>query len=220
LTGRQALGRLVTGTVIIAQGLRAGEWRETLARCVIAAVVAAIGYSAVALHPWLAPVAALLWVGAANAAAPPEAEEDSEEDSEGDEDGEEEQETLDPDVFLELLHDLSRGGNVHLSVVRAQLAEEVPGVDWHGPAVTALCEAAGVRVRKGVRVPGATPAVTTGVHHADLPPLSPTSGRGPVGVVVAGQHVNNNTNTPITERIGEGGLIVKTGPSTRQAVHR
>jgi len=212
VTGRQALGRLATGTAVIARGLRAGEWRETLARLVIAAVVATLGYSAVALHPWLAPVAALLWAGAANAAAPPEPEEDSE-------DGDEE-ETLDPEVFLELLHDLSRGGNVHLSAVRAQLAEEVPGVDWHGPAVAALCEAAGVRVRRGVRVPGATPAVTTGIHHADLPPLPhPTSGT-PVGVVVAGQRDNNNTNTLITERIGEGGLIIKNGPSTRQGVRR
>lgn len=120
--------------------------------------------------------------------------------------------------FLELLHDLSAGRNLHLSEVRAQLAEEVPGVDWHGPATRALCDAAGVRVRDGVRVPGATPAVTTGIHRDDLPPLPSPTESGPVDVVAAGQrdNTNTNTNTPTVQEIGQGGLIVTHGPSTRQ----
>lgn len=121
-----------------------------------------------------------------------------------------------PAVFLELLHDLARGANLHLVTVRDQLQQET-GRPWSGPQARALCDAAGVRVRDGVRVPGARPAVTTGIHRDDLPPLpSPTSGVGG-GVVGAGQDANNNTNNGLTvEELGQAGVIVKHGPSTRQ----
>lgn len=107
----------------------------------------------------------------------------------------EEDEEITPAAFLELVHDVARGGNVHLSAIREQLAEEHPGTDWHGPATRALCDAAGIRVRDGVRVPGAQPAVTTGIHKADLPPLPQPLSEGAVDDVDAGQYDNNNTNT-------------------------
>jgi hypothetical protein len=127
---------------------------------------------------------------------------------------------LTAEAFAELLHDLAAGGNVHLNRVREQLAEET-GRPWSGPDVRALCDAAGIRVRDGVRVPGATPAVTTGIHRDDLPPLPQSSSSTPVAVVGAGQHANNNTNTPQVEEIGGGAaVIVKTGPSNRQEARR
>ncbi|MFC4034559.1 hypothetical protein ACFO3J_24225 [Streptomyces polygonati] len=107
-----------------------------------------------------------------------------------------EEEGIDVDTFLELVHDVAQGGNVHLSAIRAQLAEEFPGTDWHGPATTALCEAAGIPLRKGVRVAGANPPVTTGIHWADLPPLPQLLSEGAVDDVAAGHGDNNNTNTP------------------------
>lgn len=134
---------------------------------------------------------------------------------------EEDTAVMDPETFLELLHDLADGGNLHLSRVREQLAEEVPGVDWHGPATVALCDAAGVPVRRGVRVPGASPAVTTGIHRADLPPLPRSLSEGAGGAVVAGHTDNNNSNTPTRTEVGGGAAwINKTGPDIRQAVRK
>jgi hypothetical protein len=126
---------------------------------------------------------------------------------------------LDPRAFLELLHDLAQGGNVHLVTVREQLAEETER-PWSAREVSALCHAAGITT-KTVRVPGARPAVTTGIHRDDLPPLpSPASG-APVGVVAAGQSGNNNSNNTVTvEEIGQAGVVVKTGPSIRQEARR
>lgn len=124
-----------------------------------------------------------------------------------------------PAEFLELLHDLSGGGNLHLSRVREQLSEETER-DWTAQDVTALCRAAGVPTRPGVRVPGAQPAVTTGIHRDDIPPL-PRGGSGtPVGVVGAGQHPNNNTNTPTVEEIGGGAAVIVKGASIRQEARR
>lgn len=125
-----------------------------------------------------------------------------------------------PGVFLELLHDLAQGSNLHLIRVREQLQEET-GRPWSGPQARALCDAAGVRVRDGVRVPGARPAVTTGIHRDDLPPLpSPASGSGS-GVVGAGQAANNNTNkAPTVTEVGQAAMIVHTGPSIHQEAHR
>lgn len=119
-----------------------------------------------------------------------------------------------PGEFLELLHDLSAGRNLHLSAVREQLVEET-GRDWNAQDVTALCRAAGVPTRPGVRVPGADPVVTTGIHRADLPPLPHPSSGAPVGVVGPGQDANNNTNATV-EEIGQAGLLIKHGPSIRQ----
>jgi hypothetical protein len=122
--------------------------------------------------------------------------------------------SMDPGEFLELVHDVSAGGNVHLVEIRRQLALETDR-EWSGPQVRALCDAAGIPVRDGVRVRGAKPAVTTGIHRDDLPPLPRPSSEGAVGVVGAGQESNNNTNIT-TEAIGQAGLLIKHGPSIRQ----
>jgi hypothetical protein len=127
---------------------------------------------------------------------------------------EEDTDGLTPGEFLGLLHDLSAGRNLHLSTVRQQLVEET-GRDWTAQDVTALCRAAGVPTRPGVRVPGADPVVTTGIHRLDLPPLPHPTSETPVGVVGAGHDANNNTNNT-TEPNGQAGLLIKHGPSIRQ----
>lgn len=123
-----------------------------------------------------------------------------------------------PTELLELLHDLAGGGNLHLSAVREQLIEET-GRDWTAQDVTALCRAADVPTRPGVRVPGAVPPVTTGIHRDDLPPLPRPTSDAPVGVVGAGHGDNNNTNMTV-EEVGQAGLIVKHGPPIRQEARR
>jgi hypothetical protein len=217
MTAQQRLSRITTGTAIILRGIAwAGEWSETLARWFLAALVGSIAACAVALHLMLAPVVLLAWCGAALTAAGPAAEDDGQEDGEPEDDGP----PLDDAAFVELVHDVARGGNVHLNAIRLRLAEELPAYEWTAPDVTALCETAGIPTRKGVRVPGAQPPVTTGIHHTDLPPLpSPTSDQTPVGVVGAGQHSNNNTNATV-ESIGEGAAMIVKGPSIRQGVRR
>jgi hypothetical protein len=229
ITARQALRQLARGTTAILRGLVwAGEWRETLARWTIAAVAASLALSGAALHPWLWPILAALWIAAASAAAGPLADEPADEADDEDEDGQDDDPDdepepdglIDADAFTELVRDVADGRNVHLATIRAQLALET-GREWSAAAVTALCDTAGIPVRKGVRVPGAQPAVTTGIHHTDLPaPHSPASAHPPVGVVPAGQHSNNNTNTPTVEKVGEGAAIIKRGPSIRQEARR
>lgn len=116
---------------------------------------------------------------------------------------------LDPAEFLELIHDVADGGNVHLTAIGEQLFAET-GRSWD---VLALCRAAGIPT-KPVRVAGADPAVTTGVHRYDLPPLPRPSSGPSVDVVSAGQADNNNTTT--VTPIGQAAVIVKHGPSIRQ----
>jgi hypothetical protein len=119
---------------------------------------------------------------------------------------------LDPAAFLELVHDVAGGGNVHLTAIGDQLSAET-GRCWD---VLALCRAAGIPT-KPVRVAGADPAVTTGIHRYDLPPLPRSSREGAVVDVSAGQDDNNNTT--VTE-VGQAAVIVKHGPSIRQGVRR
>jgi hypothetical protein len=216
VTGQQAAARLAKGTGVILRGLAtAGEWQETLARWFLAALVGSLAACGAALHPWLAPILLLAWLGAANAAAGP-VDEDEQDDGESVDD---EDEPIDSAAFVELVHDVADGRNVHLVEIRRQLALETER-EWTAADVAALCEAAGIRTRKGVRVAGATPAVTTGIHHTDLPPLpSPASGSTRVDVVSAGQHSNNNTNTT-TVPIGVGGMSVRLGSAATQGVRR
>lgn len=129
------------------------------------------------------------------------------------------QPALDPGAFLELVHDVARGANVHLVAIREQLAHETER-PWTPAEVRALCAAASIPVRDGVRVPGARPAVTTGIHRDDLPPLPQPLSGAPGADVVAGHDANNNTNIT-TELIGEGaGMINRHGPSIRQEARR
>lgn len=118
--------------------------------------------------------------------------------------------------FIELVHDVARGGNVHLTAIKAQLVEET-GRDWD---VLALCREAGITT-KAVRVPGADPVVTTGIHKRDLPPLPPSSSGTPDGVVAAGQPANNNSNNARIREIGGGAaVVIHTGPSNHQEARR
>lgn len=214
ITARQALRQLAAGTGVILRGLAwAGEWRETLARWILAAIAGAFTLSGAVLHPWLWLVLAALGVTAAFAAAPelePEDGEEDEDDEPGPDDADDEEQLLDADLLADTIHAVARGGNVHLTAIRAQLREETGRV-WD---VLAACRAHGIRTRP-VRVPGADPAVTTGIHRTDLPPL-PRAESTPVGVVSAGHPDNNNTNNTTVEPIGEGGRLIKHGPARRQ----
>lgn len=219
-------GRIAAGSVVLLRGLPkiiwAGEWRETIARWVLFGITSSIAVTAMALHWWLIPVAVVLWCAVAAGAAPEPNEDDEpvpeDEPEDDDEPLPDDELPIDLDVFLELLHDVAGGGNVHLNAIRERLAEELPEYEWTGPIVTALCAEVGATV-KNVRVAGAQPPVTTGVHRTHLPPLPQPLSGAPVDVVSAGHDSNNNTNTT-TEHIGQGGLIVKHGPSTRQGVNR
>ncbi|MFI0897080.1 hypothetical protein [Streptomyces sp. NPDC020983] len=154
-------------------------------------------------------------------AGAPEAEADEDQDDADDEpteDGSEpdDEQLLDAEDFAELLHHVAAGGNVHLTAIGAQLAAET-GRQWD---VLALCRAAGIPTR-AVRVPGADPAVTTGIHRRDLPPLPQPLPGAPVGVVAAGQHGNNNSdNTPTKTPIGQGAWTTTHGPAIRQEARR
>jgi hypothetical protein len=215
MTGQQAVNRLATGTGVILRGLAwAGEWQETLGRWILAAIAGSLALTGAALHPWLWPVLALLWMGGANAAAGPDREEDDEQQEQGDAEIDQgATESLDSDILIEVVHDVARGNNVHLAAIRARLLEETHR-DWD------VLRAAGIPT-KPVRVAGADPAVTTGIHRTDLPPLSPAHGATHGDVVSAGHHDNNNSNnTPTVEQIGQAGLIVKHAPSIRQEARR
>jgi hypothetical protein len=141
-----------------------------------------------------------LWLGAAMAASYRDQRDAAETDKE-----------FNQAAFIELLHDVAAGGNVHLTAVRAQLLKET-GKDWD---VLALCRAAGITT-KAVRVTGADPAVTTGIHRTDLPPLPRGSSGTPEGVLTS----NNNSNNATAEEVSEGVVIVHTGPSIRQEARR
>lgn len=116
-------------------------------------------------------------------------------------------------AFLELVHDVAAGGNVHLSAIAEQLRAET----GRQQDVLALCRQHGIPTRP-VRVKGADPAVTTGVHRHDLPPLPRPLSEGVGGVVSAGEADNNNTDIT-KEPIGVAGTRVKHG-SIRQEAHR
>lgn len=208
MSARRIGQRIAAGSGVLLRGLPkivwAGEWQETIARWFLFGTTSAIAVTAMALHWWLIPVAVVGWCALAAAAAESVPEEEGDEPDEDlgeeaeDEDEPDDEPLLDEDAFRELLQDVAQGQNVHLSAVRAQLLEET-GREWSGPQARALCEQAGIRVRDGVRVPGAQPPVTTGVHRDDLPLLPSPLGTPPVEVVSAGQHSNNNSNTPAVD---------------------
>jgi hypothetical protein len=224
ITARQALHQLTAGTRVILRGLAwAGEWRETLARWILAAIAGSVALTGAALHPWLWPIFGIGWMAAAFAAAPELEPEDGEEDEglddepgpddEDDADGDEQ--LLDADLLADTIHAVANGGNVHLTAVRDRLHAET-GQHWD---VLAACRAHGIPT-KPVRVAGADPAVTTGIHRTDLPPL-PQPLSTPGGVVSAGHPDNNNTNNGITvQEIGEPGRLIKHGPTASQEARR
>lgn len=220
ITARQALRQLTAGTLMIVKGiLWAGEWRETLARWILTAIAGSLALSGAILHPWLWPVLVIGWMSAAAKAAPELGDDvdDDQDDEPGPDDADEDndEQLLDTDLLADVIHAVARGGNVHLTSIGKRLHAET-GQHWD---VLTACRAAGIRTRP-VRVAEADPPVTTGIHRTDLPPL-PRFGSPPEGVVSAGHPDNNtNNNTLSIEEIGEGGRLIKHGPTDRQEARR
>ncbi|MGW6459101.1 hypothetical protein ACWF94_24795 [Streptomyces sp. NPDC055078] len=109
------------------------------------------------------------------------------------------------DEVAALLHSLlGETGGVHLKT----LAEHLPAGPWKTAQVRALLGRHGIRVRAGVRAPGADGR--EGVHRADVPPHpSPSAGAAPVAVVVPGQSNNNNADDAPTVERREGMSIIR-----------
>ena len=101
-------------------------------------------------------------------------------------------ETLTRDDVAPILHSLLQDtGGVHLRTLAGALPQRPRGAHWKTGDARALLARLEVRVRAGVRVPGA--GGREGVHRDDLPPLPcPTSETAPEAVVVPGQNNNNN----------------------------
>lgn len=181
-----------------------GEWREAVARWVIATIAVAVATTAVVLHPWLR------WALAAGAlalalAAAHRRHSDQNNDQEPDEDDEEEPPAPDPADMADIVRELGTDTGVLLTALRDQLQAEYDGHGWTTKDVRALLAEAGVRVREGVRVTGAGNG--PGVHRDDVPPPLP---QPPVGVVAAGQDTNTNTNNVTVTRHAEGAHITVT----------
>ncbi|MEU6342203.1 hypothetical protein ABZ883_14825 [Streptomyces sp. NPDC046977] len=184
--------------------LRAGEWRETAARWVVAIIVGSLLISAVYQYPLAWWVLAAAFVLAARAAGKPEETEEEQEETLA------EVEPLTPEGVLEVVWDVvgdQRGALLTL------LAAELGAADTK--AARELLAEAGIPVRAGVRTPAGN---GPGVHRLDLP--SPDSGRAPVGVVAAGEAPNANANNTSVEEVADGVRIVKHGPSRRQEAVR
>lgn len=185
-----------------------GEWREALARWVIAALAFAVAGTALALHPWINWV---LWPGGlllAVALRHGRTEQDEEL-----EDEDEELPAPDPADMADIVRELGTGTGVLLTGLRDQLLEEYPGQGWTTKRVRPLLAEAGVRVREGVRVSGVGNG--PGVHRDDVPPPLPAATPPPpVGVVAAGQDANTNTNNVTVTRHAEGAQITVTPART------
>lgn len=214
--------RLAVGSgMILRQGpaaLWAGEWRETAARWFVVALAAALGATAVTLHPWLWAAAAGVWVVAALAMSHTPTDEDAVED-EGDELPE-----VDEDDLLDILWDLlGDGRGVHLRAVAEQLTEEYPERDWTIADVHLLLAASEIETRHAVRMRHAPKgkAVAVGVNVDDLPPRpSPALQEGGVAGVDEQVSGATATATPVVEEIGEGGRLVKSPVDRTQTVRR
>lgn len=196
------------GTPEARRGLAAwlwpGEWREAVARWVIAALAAAVAVTALVLHPWLNAVLlpGAFLVGAA-------LRRNREQLPAEDEEEEEELPVPDPADVADIVRELGTGTGVLLTGLRDQLLEEYPGQGWTTKRLRPLLAEAGVRVREGVRVTGVGNG--PGVHRDDVPPPLPSPAPSPpVGVVAAGQDANANTNNAKVVRHADGALITVT----------
>lgn len=214
--------RLAAGSgMILRQGpaaLWAGEWRETLARWFMVALVAAVGATAVTLHPWLWLGVNAVWVAVAFAMTHTPTD---------DEEAEESDELPDVDEvdLLDILWDLlGDGRGVHLRAVAEQLTEEYPEHDWTIADVHVLLAAAEIETTHSVRMRHAPKgkAVAVGVRLDDLPPRpSPASREGGVAGVDGQVWGATATATPTVEETGEGAmLIVRDGTDRTQTVPR
>ncbi|WP_432247696.1 hypothetical protein ACRAR1_07045 [Streptomyces sanyensis] len=116
---------------------------------------------------------------------------------------------VDLDTLTRHLHALLQPeGGVHLQALGKALGQTAGKPPVPTKDVRALCARHGVRVRAGVRVPGA--GGREGIHRDDIPPLpTPTTGTPLEGVVVPGQSNNNNGNNTPTGPPGEGHTITQ-----------
>lgn len=132
-------------------------------------------------QPLILPAAACAWCWAAWRAGRPDAIEQPAPTVEPDEQGPAQE---DEERFLALLHQLlpKPGSRAHV----AQVAEAWTGNEKDTAPVREMCAALGVEISRGVRVPGA--GVSTGIHHAALPPLPDPLSGPTVAVVSAGQN--------------------------------
>lgn len=216
--------RLAAGSSMLLRqaptALWAGEWRETISRWFVLALVVAIGTTAVALHPWLwlgvalAPTLAALAVGGTL----------TDEDQDDEDDGEKLPD-VDEDDLLDILWDLvADGRGVHLRAVAERLTLDYPERDWTIADVHALLAASEIETQHSVRMRHAPKgkAVAVGVRVSDLPPRpSPALREGDVAGVDGQLSGATATATPGREVLGEGvGLIVKSSVSQTQAVPR
>ncbi|MEV6471587.1 hypothetical protein [Streptomyces sp. NPDC051657] len=196
-------------TNALAAWLWPGEWREALARWVIATIALTVATTALVIHPWLRwtlGAAALTLALAAAHRHRTGHDADQEPDDEN-----EEQPAPEPADMADIVRELGTGTGVLLTRLSDQLQEEYPGHTWTTKHVRALLEDAGVRVREGVRVTGAGNG--PGVHRDDIPaPLSPAPSHPPVGVVGPGQNANTNTNNVRVTRDPSGAQITVTPP--------
>lgn len=183
-----------------------GEWREAVARWVIATIALAVAATALVLHPWLRWVLAAGALALALAAAHRRRADHTTAQLPDEED---ELPAPDPADMADIVRELGTGTGVLLTTLRDQLLEEYPGQGWTTKRVRPLLAEAGIRVRDGVRVPGV--GNDRGVHRDDVPPPLPsTTPPPPVGVVAAGQDANANTNNVTVTRHAEGAQITVT----------
>lgn len=162
-------------------------------------------------YPLAIPAATAVGLGAAWWAGRPQAAEEAEEDGE-EQPIEEGVPAVEPAVFLgHVRAAIGPGKGVHLKALADHLTQAT-GDPWSPALARAACEAAGLPVQRGVRMPGRTPS--TGVRLDALPaPLPTPSVAPPPGVVPAGQDaatgVATATATPVVVEHGQGMTIIR-----------
>ncbi|MEV0915437.1 hypothetical protein AB0I93_14350 [Streptomyces sp. NPDC049967] len=195
----------------LAAWLWPGEWREAMARWVIATIALAVATTALVLHPWLRWTLAAVALALALAAAHRHRTDQNNDQEPDDED--EELPAPDAADMADIVRELGTGTGVLLTGLRDQLLTEYPGTGWTTKDVRGLLAADGVRVREGVRVSGVGNG--PGVHRDDVPaPLPAPTPPPSVGVVAAGQGTNTNTNNVTVTRHAEGAQITVTPTRT------
>ncbi|TXS16070.1 hypothetical protein EAO71_35175 [Streptomyces sp. ms191] len=162
-------------------------------------------------YPLAVPAATVAGLGAAWWAGRPQAAEDIEEDVE-EQPEQEPAPAVEPGVFIGHVRTaIGTGKGVHLAALAEHLTRAT-GDPWTPALARAACEAAGLPVQRGVRMPGRAPS--TGVKLGALPaPLPAPSVAPPGDVVPAGQGVATGaataTATPLAVEHGQGMTIIR-----------
>lgn len=172
-------------------------------------------------YPLAVPAATVAGLGAAWWAGRPRTAEEVEPDDEEQPETEPEP-VVEPGEFIGHIRDaIGPGKGVHLSALAAHLTQAT-GDPWSPALARAACEAAGVAVQRGVRMPGRPPS--TGVKLAALPaPLPAPPVAPPAGVVPAGQDAATGAATatatgPITARSPWGVTVTDPAESRHYTV--